>query len=223
MADLVIKSDGTPVKKEINNLNSLQLKDGNVLDKPVIKVSALERTAIKTGINNHGESEIKINQKVPSNIGMADLVKLLNEFSGSLVQLSTSINTLSGKVDALILKSDTANTEIMREFQEYKLTMEKIIKIPKVVTCLDDKNIGCGSAKYDRGIIDVTIDIKSPSEIFLFDTSFAKIDTGITLSLDVESITVTGTIIEKENKYYLSFEKLEKYPVPNCEFRISSL
>ena len=195
MADIVVKADGSPGKKEINSLN---LRDGNVFDGQ----SKYTTETDKTKPNK---------QVIPSTLSMADLVRILADFSANMAELKESVNKLS-----LIVNSD---------LKEMKENLEKLnsFNCIKTFTCTDGKNNSCGTAKYDRGIIEINVDLRAHNDIFLFDNTFAKIDTSFTFSLDVDSTPIVGNIIEKEDKYFLCFPKLEKYPVTGLQFSLSAI
>ncbi len=210
MTDIVIRADGTPIRKE----STLNLRDGNVLD----KLNSRPSSSIDVSKTSSPEVNKSIRVSPSPSIGMADLLKILTDFTVNIQELTNSINKLSAE-NAEIKSSILTLRE---EIAEIKVA-QKSLNTVKVVECLDNKSLSCGSAKYDRGIIDINIDLKAEGDILLFETSFAKIDTSFTFSLEIDSTTVNGVIIEKDSKYYLSFPKLEKYPINGLQFNLSAL
>jgi hypothetical protein len=87
----------------------------------------------------------------------------------------------------------------------------------KVSYCkVNDKN--CGTVKIIDGKLLITLNLKEEGDIYLFEKEFAKLDTEIKPTLQLESGEITGTFLEKDNKYFLSFPKLENYANELIEF-----
>lgn len=223
MADLVVKADGSVVKKETNNSGSLPLKESNVLDKPASKagntpgVSEYGSPVTSTKSTNN---KLSIMPVIPNNIGMSDLVRILNEFSITLKDVKEAVLV----VDKEMIASREMLVDIKKELELFRLCLPTgIMSInSKTVSCTINDKV-CGSATYKDKEVSVTITLTSHDNIFLFDTSFAKIDTSLTLALEIDSKIINGKIIEKDNKYYLSFPKLSKYSDTPLEFVLPTI